>query len=49
MDDRVDRRGRLKADIREACECLRAWYRKSNVKDDSDSEDNENDNDRVNE
>ncbi|KAG7410168.1 putative AC transposase [Fusarium oxysporum f. sp. raphani] len=34
----VDRRGRLKADIIEACECLRAWYGKPQVEDDSDSE-----------
>ena len=45
----VDCRGRLKADIIEACECLRAWYGKPHVEDDSDSEDNENDNDRINE
>ena len=44
----VDRRGRLKADIIEACECLRAWYGKPHVEDDSDSEDNENDSDRIN-
>ncbi|EXU94633.1 hAT family dimerization domain protein, partial [Metarhizium robertsii] len=35
----VDRRGRLKADIIEACECLRAWYGKPDVEGDSDSED----------
>jgi hypothetical protein len=35
----VDRRGRLKADIIEACECLRAWYREENVEDDSDGDD----------
>jgi len=31
----VDRRGKLKADIIEACECLRAWYGKpaSNMED----------------
>lgn len=34
----VDRRGRLKADIIEACECLRAWYGKPQVGDNSDSE-----------
>ena len=44
----VDRRGRLKADIIEACECLRAWYGKPYVEDDSDSEDNKNDSDRIN-
>ncbi|KAI8396506.1 hypothetical protein FOFC_18604 [Fusarium oxysporum] len=43
----VDRRGRLKADIIEACECLRAWYGKPQVEDDSDSEDSENDNEWV--
>lgn len=36
----VDRRGRLKADIIEACECLRAWYGKPQVEDNcADSED----------
>ena len=35
----VDRRGRLKADIIEACECLRAWYGEQNVEDDSDGDD----------
>lgn len=35
----VDRRGRLKADIVEACECLRAWYGKSRVEDDGGNED----------
>lgn len=34
----VDRRGRMKADIIEACECLRAWYGKPQVEDESDSE-----------
>jgi len=31
----VDRRGKLKADIIETCECLRAWYGKpaSNMED----------------
>ncbi|KAL6405696.1 restless-like transposase [Ilyonectria robusta] len=43
----VDRRGRLKADIIEACECLRAWYGKPQVEDNSDSEDSENDNEWV--
>ncbi|KAI8416699.1 hypothetical protein FOFC_03012 [Fusarium oxysporum] len=43
----VDRRGRLKADIIEACECLRAWYGKPQVEDDSDSEDSENDNEWI--
>ena len=41
----VDRRGKLKADIIEACECLRAWYGKRQVEDSSDSGDSENDND----
>jgi hypothetical protein len=40
----VDRHGRLKADIIEAYECLRAWYGKSQVEDNNDSEDSENDN-----
>ncbi|EFZ03841.1 Ribonuclease H-like protein [Metarhizium robertsii ARSEF 23] len=44
----VDRRGRLKADIIEACECLRAWYGKPQDEDDSDSEDSENDNGGIN-
>jgi hypothetical protein len=44
----VDRRGRLKEDIIEACECLWAWYGKPYVEDDSDSEDNKNDSDRIN-
>lgn len=43
----VDRRGRLKVDIVEACECLRAWYGKPQVEDNSDIEDSENDNGRV--
>ncbi|RKK51753.1 hypothetical protein BFJ69_g17925 [Fusarium oxysporum] len=43
----VDRRGRLKADIIEACECLRAWYGKPQGEDDSDSEDSENDNEWI--
>ncbi|KAL5610443.1 hypothetical protein FOBRF1_006560 [Fusarium oxysporum] len=43
----VDRRGRLKADIIEACECLRAWYGKPQAEDDSDSEDSENDNEWI--
>ncbi|KAG7410232.1 putative AC transposase [Fusarium oxysporum f. sp. raphani] len=43
----VDRRGRLKADIIEACECLRAWYGKPQVEDDSDSEESENDNEWI--
>ncbi|KAG7410173.1 putative AC transposase [Fusarium oxysporum f. sp. raphani] len=43
----VDRRGRLKADIIEACECLRAWYGKPQVEDDSDSEDSENDSEWI--
>jgi hypothetical protein len=43
----VDRRGRLKADIIEACECLRAWYGKPQVEDNSDSEDSENDNEWI--
>ncbi|KAG7414961.1 putative AC transposase [Fusarium oxysporum f. sp. raphani] len=43
----VDRRGRLKVDIIEACECLRAWYGKPQVEDDSDSEDSENDNEWI--
>ena len=45
----TDRRGRMKADIVEACECLRAWYGELQVEDDSGSEDNENDNDSFNE
>ena len=43
----VDRRGRLKADIIEACECLRAWYGRPQFEDNSNSEDSENDDDRV--
>ncbi|KAG4275822.1 hypothetical protein FPRO04_14338 [Fusarium proliferatum] len=43
----VDRRGRLKADIIEACECLRAWYGKPRVEENNDSEDSENDDDWV--
>jgi hypothetical protein len=43
----VDRRGRLKADIIEACKCLRAWYRKPRVEENNDSEDSENDDDWV--
>jgi hAT family protein len=43
----VDRRGRLKADIIEACECLRAWYGRPQFEDDSHSEGSENDNDMV--
>ncbi|KAG9376555.1 hypothetical protein A1F94_013102 [Pyrenophora tritici-repentis] len=35
----VDRRGRLKADIIEACECLRAWYGKPQAEGNSDIED----------
>ncbi|KAM4064821.1 ribonuclease H-like protein [Hirsutella rhossiliensis] len=38
----VDRRGRLKADIIEACECLRAWYGKPRAEDSEDSGDSEN-------
>ncbi|KAF7567796.1 Dimer-Tnp-hAT domain containing protein [Pyrenophora tritici-repentis] len=38
----VDRRGRLKADIIEACECLRAWYGKPQAEGNSDIEDSEN-------
>ena len=39
----VHRRSRLKADIIEACECLRAWYGRpksedSSCRDDSDSD-----------
>lgn len=45
----TDRRGRMKEDIIEACECLRAWYGKPQFEDYSDSEDNENGNDGVNE
>ncbi|KAJ0127605.1 hypothetical protein HZ326_29294, partial [Fusarium oxysporum f. sp. albedinis] len=41
----VDRRGRLKADIIEACECLRAWYGKPRVEENNDSEDSGNDDD----
>ncbi|KAI8396320.1 hypothetical protein FOFC_06303 [Fusarium oxysporum] len=41
----VDRRGRLKADIIEACECLRAWYGKPRGEENNDSEDSENDDD----
>ncbi|KAI1513835.1 Dimer-Tnp-hAT dimerization containing protein [Pyrenophora tritici-repentis] len=37
----VDRRGRLKADIIEACECLRAWYGKPQAEGNSDIEDNQ--------
>ncbi|KAJ0131336.1 Uncharacterized protein HZ326_25576 [Fusarium oxysporum f. sp. albedinis] len=40
-----DRRGRLKADIIEACECLRAWYGKPRVEENNDSEDSGNDDD----
>jgi len=43
----VDRRGRLKAYIVEACACLRAWYGKPQFEDNSDIEDSENDNGRV--
>ncbi|KAG7404301.1 hypothetical protein Forpe1208_v015760 [Fusarium oxysporum f. sp. rapae] len=43
----VDRRGRLKADIIEACECLRAWYGKPRFEENNDSEDSENDDDWV--
>jgi hypothetical protein len=43
----VDRRGRLKVDIIEACECLRAWYGRPQFEDDSNSEGSENDNDMV--
>ncbi|KAJ0127122.1 Uncharacterized protein HZ326_29773 [Fusarium oxysporum f. sp. albedinis] len=43
----VDRRGRLKADIIEACECLRAWYGKPRVEENNDSEDSGNDDDWV--
>lgn len=43
----VDRRGRLKADIIEACECLRAWYGKPTFEDSSREEDCENDGDGV--
>jgi hypothetical protein len=43
----VDRRGRLKADIIEACECLRAWYGKPRGEENDDSEDSENDDDWV--
>jgi hypothetical protein len=38
----VDRCGRLKADIIEACECLWAWYEKPQAGDNSDIEDSEN-------
>ncbi|KJZ68202.1 hypothetical protein HIM_11276 [Hirsutella minnesotensis 3608] len=38
----VDRRGRLKEDILEACECLRAWYGKPQADDSEDSEDSGN-------
>ncbi|KAA8618316.1 Dimer-Tnp-hAT domain-containing protein [Pyrenophora tritici-repentis] len=41
----VDRRGRLKADIIEACECLRAWYGKPQAEGNSDIEDSENEDD----
>ena len=43
----LDRRGRLKADIIEACECLRAWFGKPEVENDSESEDGRNDDDRF--
>lgn len=43
----VDRCGRLKADIIEACECLRAWYRRPQIEDNSNSEDSENGDDIV--
>jgi hypothetical protein len=43
----VDRRGRLKADIIEACECLRAWYGRPRFEDSSNEEDSENDSDDV--
>jgi len=43
----VDRRGRLKEDIIEACECLRAWYGRPQFEDDSNSEGSENDNDMA--
>ncbi|KAM4066278.1 ribonuclease H-like protein [Hirsutella rhossiliensis] len=42
----VDRRGRLKADIIEACECLRAWYGKPRAEDSEDSGDSENESDQ---
>jgi hypothetical protein len=43
----VDRRGRLKADIIEACECLRAWYGKPRAGESNNSEDSENNDDWV--
>lgn len=43
----VDRRGRLKADIIEVCEYLRAWYGKPTFEDSSNKEDYENDGDGV--
>ncbi|KAI0568445.1 hypothetical protein TUN199_11998, partial [Pyrenophora tritici-repentis] len=43
--DICDRRGRLKADIIEACECLRAWYGKPQAEGNSDIEDSENEDD----
>ena len=43
----VDRRGRLKADIIEACECLRAWYGRPKFEDSSNEEDSENDSDDI--
>ncbi|TKA63421.1 hypothetical protein B0A49_12977 [Cryomyces minteri] len=43
----VDRRGRLKANIIEACECLRAWYGRPKVEGSGNRDDSESDNDKV--
>ncbi len=43
----VDRRGRLKADIIEACEYLRAWYGRPQLEDNGNRDDSESDNDEV--
>jgi hypothetical protein len=39
----VDRRGRLKADIIEACECLRSWYGHEKIDDEEEYSDSNDD------
>ena len=38
---------RLKADIIEVCECLRAWYGRPQLEDNGNSNDSENDDDEI--
>ena len=43
----VDHHSRLKPDIIEVCECLRAWYRRPQLEDNSNSNDSENNDDEI--